>query len=167
MRNDATFTTLTEQQLSYILKNLRPHDEIELRIFDMNQNNAWKYMSEMAENICVEICGEPICVFGYLLTKSTIRFNFFGTSKVDQNWKQITKSADSYISYYMKKYPLHRGIIEVWEGHTNSRRWLKMLNFVETKSYRKTKHGRTIFVEYNKYNKTRRTKECAYLQPLH
>ena len=165
MRKDAVFTELHEHQLDFVIANLREHDAVELSIFGVQQDNAWQHMQTMNENICVEINGEPICVFGYVLTATTIRFNFFGTDKVDENWKQITRSAQSYISYYMRKFPLHRGLIEVWEGHVNSRRWLKLLNFRETQAYRKTKHGRTIFVEYNKYNKIGRTDECAYLQP--
>jgi hypothetical protein len=165
VRKDATFTELTETQLNFVLTNLREHDEVELNIFGITAENAWGHMQNMDENICVEIDGEPICVFGYVLTATTIRFNFFGTHKVDTNWKQITKSADSYITYYMRKFPLRRGVIEVWEGHVNSRRWLRLLNFIETCAYRSTKYGRTIFVEYNKYNKIGRTKECVHLQP--
>ena len=167
MRNDAVFTELNEQQLDTVIKNLREHDAVELSIFGVNADNAWRHMQNMDENICVEIDGVPICVFGYVLTALTIRFNFFGTKCVDKNWKQITRSADSYIQYYMRKFPLRRGIIEVWEGHKNSRRWLKLLNFKETSAYRSSKYGRTIFVEYNKYNKIGGTTECAYLQPLH
>jgi hypothetical protein len=158
---------MDEQQLDFIIQNLRPADETELLAAGITPKNAWEKLQSCDENIAVEIDGEPLCVFGYVLTAATIRFNFFGTQKVEQNWKQITRSVRSYMHYYIRKYPTLKGVIEVWEGHTTSIRWLKLLGFAETAAYRRTKYGRLIFVQFNKYNNNRRTTECVHLQPSH
>ena len=153
MREEISFSELSKEQLSFVIQHLRDYDRVELGISGWTPENAWDRSCTCDETLCGMVNGRPVCVFGYVTTPTTIRFNFYGTDEVAQNWFQITRSAKAYIDYIRKKYWYLTPVIEVWEGHHQSRRWLKRLGFEETQSYRTTPHGRTIFLKFNKYNK--------------
>ena len=164
MRDTVEFSELSETQLAYIFPRLREYDRQELEIFGYTDENAWEQIQHCDQAICGILNNEPVCVFGYSLTPTTMRFGFFGTDKVERYWKRITKGAQSYLKYQMQQHPSHRPVIEVWEQHTQSRRWLKLLGFEESSTYRTTSKGRTIFLHFNKYNKARSDHKCATSQ---
>ena len=147
------YSELTEQQLAHIYPRLRDYDRQELEIFGYTDENAWQQVQNSDQAICGILNGEPVCVFGYSLTPTTIRFGFFGTDKIERYWKRITKGARSYLRFQMQQHPSHKPVIEVWEKHHQSRRWLRLLGFQESSTYRTTNKGRTIFLHFYKYNK--------------
>lgn len=152
MQEGATFEPLTKKHFNYIWKHMRDYDKVEMNIVGGTSNaKAWKIYKACDENIVGLVDNVPICLFGHTHTINTIRFNFISTDEVNKYWKQITKSARSYINWIMSQNPKKRGVIEVWEEHEPSRKWLKILGFRETNTFRNTIYGKTIFVEFHKY----------------
>ena len=148
---EVAFEYPTEEHVTHIWNNLREADKVELAVDGMTAENAFQYISHWNEAQCGLADGEPVAIFGYTQTAATIRFNFFCTPRADSFWKTITKTAKSYIKWNVRNFPQLRPVIEVWEGHTQSLRWLKHLGFKPTGAFRYTPHGKLIFVEYDKY----------------
>ena len=146
--NDVSFSYVDEEQFFYIWDNLREHDRIELTVVGVTRENAIERMSWCDETQIGSIDGVPLAVIGYVTTAATIRFNFFATDECDKHWLLITRMSKAYVQYNIKKHPHLRPIIEVWEGHSTSVRWLKLLGFKPTGAYRHTPFGKMLFVEY-------------------
>ena len=146
--NGVSFSYPSEEQVHHILDNLREHDKVELSVVGMTRENAFERLSQCDETQIGSYDGEPVAVIGYMTTAATIRFNFFSTNECNKHWLLITRMAKAYVQYNIKKYPQLRPIIEVWEGHSTSVRWLKILGFKPTGAYRHTPYGKMLFVEY-------------------
>lgn len=155
MIEGVTFTYLNEEQCNYIWDNMREHDKVETEAFGFTKENAFRSLQTCNETVCGLKDDVPVAIFGFITTPGTIRFNFLATKDCEKYWLTITKIAKSYIKYNINNFPQLRPIIEVWEGHTVSRRWLKLFGFEETKAYRFTPKGKMIFMEYNKYKQNK------------
>jgi hypothetical protein len=59
-------------------------------------------------------------------------FGFWGTPVVDRHMKTFTRHARGFIDHTCNQYVDFRPMVSVWEGHRQSRAWLKRLGFQET-----------------------------------
>lgn len=135
------------EDAEYIRDHLRPADKKELELYGFRTPEEWCRKTPEADMWCGKIDGVPVCAFGVWYTGWTVQFAFFGTDIIDQHPLKFTRAAKCYIESQMQRYFPARGTVLVWEGHTHSRKWLKMLGFKDT-GYTTVKNGgRFILVE--------------------
>lgn len=147
---DVVTRVATRREYNEVIRNLRPYDAEEmkrsgytrknlLRMFDLGPDQP-RWMVGLYR-------GKPVCVFGHHFTPWLCYFMFLGTPDIDTKMKLFTRYARTYIGNVCDSYPDYRAVVAVWEGHTDSRDWLRILGFNETGAVLWRANNRFLLVE--------------------
>lgn len=129
---------LNRDDLRFVWKHLRTYDLLELTLQGYDEKNVYR-----ALNNEVALAGkyrrDPFCAFGGHETQGAVFIWFFATNEFYRHWRKITKLAGPFIAELRKRYPGKAVLVEVWEKHEESLRWLCRLGFERTNHYRTVK----------------------------
>jgi len=122
---------LTQQSLSYIWNNLRDYDREELVLQGYDAKAVQRHLGHPFAFVGLE-GGKPFVAFGATQYESCVFVWCFGTDRLDCNWKTVHSLATAFLSNLVSKYFGLSVCVQVWEGHTRSRAWLRRLGFRDT-----------------------------------
>lgn len=115
-----------------VIRNLREYDREEVSRWGFSEMELISSFDKLTPWLVVKLNREPVAVYSHTLTSHLCHFEFLGTSAVDRRLMRLTRSARLYIDHVSAAQPFHRPVVFVWEGHHQSRDWLKYLGFLDT-----------------------------------
>lgn len=141
---------LTKERLDYVWSNLRPQDKIECELQGMDENNYQNLLAYSDNPLAGLKSKTPFCCFGVIPRERVIHHWFVGTTQLDDEpklWFLIHPIAKAWIAREGAKHFGKKQVVEVWEGHTQSIKWLKRLGFGFTPHARGKEGERLMLME--------------------
>lgn len=133
---------LNRDDLRFVWRNLRLYDLLELTLQGYDDKNVMRALNNPVA-LSGKYRSDPFCVFGCHETEGTVFIWFFATNDFARHWRKIHKVSTQFIQEVRQRFPGKHVLVEVWEAHEESMRWLKRIGFERTNHYRVVK-GETL-----------------------
>ena len=131
---------LTSESLSYIWRNMREYDSIELNIQGYGRDEAEKLVDQpYSYTLYSRASLRPIAVGGAvpwpmapMLACPRMLLWGFGTDEADNYMLEIHKFSSAFMDFLAIEEWQRMLSVMVWEKHNKSRRWLRRLGFKDS-----------------------------------
>lgn len=125
---------LNRQHYQYVVNHMRWWDEMEI----MLQGYTKKRMLDMFDDLhgVSATHGDiPVLCAGYQTFPNVYWYWFIATPMVAEHFVDITRNAQKMIEKNEQETPDARHIVQVWNKHQHSIKWLNILNFKQFSSF--------------------------------
>ena len=125
---------LNKKHFEYVINHMRWWDEMEI----MLQGYTKKKMLEMFDNlhgVSATYKNIPLLCAGYQTFPNIYWYWFLATPMVTEHFVDITRQARNMIKKNEQQTPKARHIVQVWNKHQHSVKWLNILNFKPFSSF--------------------------------
>ena len=125
---------MTRNHYDYVVRNMRQWDEMEV----MLQGYTKTQLMEMFDNlhgVSATHQDIPVLCAGYQTFPKVYWYWFFATPMVRDFFIDITRHAQEMIRENEQRDPDARHVVQVWNKHQDSVKWLNILNFKPFSSF--------------------------------
>jgi hypothetical protein len=129
--DDFAITELDRPALDYVWQHMRRRDREEVLLQGLTNDNYAAMILANSEKFSTSLDGVPLAVFGAIETKGCFWIFFMATDALRRHLRLFTDCAIGFIEYLRRKYFGKRCLVNVWQEHTQSVRWLASLGFAE------------------------------------
>lgn len=143
---------LTADHLKYIWEHLREYDRVELELQYEDADSILRY-ADYEGSLCGLQDNVPFCAWGTAERHSTYFHWFFATELLEEQpalWRIIHRVGKEWLAQVTAEKFGKRGLVQVWEEHKTSIRWLERLGFERTKHVTGKQGQRLVIMERNK-----------------
>lgn len=142
---------LGPDDLDYIWDHMREYDQRELVLQHYDREAVKRHLYHPV-SLCGVRDGVPFVAFGAVQYGTCVFVWLFGTDRLDASWKVVHRMATAFLSQLVSKYWGLSICVQVWEGHRQSRTWLRRLGFRDTPHVVEVEGERLRVMEYRGQN---------------
>jgi len=118
----------------YVIDNMRHWDHMEIMLQGFTKRKLLK-MFDNLHGVSATHENIPVLCAGYQTFPNIFWYWFIATPMVKDFFKNITREAKQMIEHNEKSNPDARHIVQVWNKHNDSLKWLNILNFKPFSSF--------------------------------
>ena len=118
----------TAEDLDYIWQNLREPDRREVELQGLTNEN-YKRLLDYPEALVGKYQGTPVCFFALCYTDKVVYLICIATEQIYSVFKYFHVGAMCFVETVRQRHWNRRILVEVWEEHNHSIKWLKRLGF--------------------------------------
>ena len=119
----------------YVINNMRHWDHMEIMLMGFTKPLLVRHFDHM-RGLTATHDDTPVLAAGYKQTEDACWWWFFGTPMVRDFFNEITTGSNRYIEKVMQQHRHKRHVVQVWNKHQDSVKWLNILKFQQFSSYR-------------------------------